>query len=154
VGAVTEVFHSPSSMSTARALGIRNIFHAEVTSATADGVALDWDGIVLHLPPQPCSVGDLVPVYIAPEDVKLLYSDRAALGGLAVNQLDARIVSIQDRPRMQVIHLELTNGHQLEARGETYFYKDLHLQVGDRVRISLRFESLRVLHEERPASSH
>jgi molybdate transport system ATP-binding protein len=152
VGAVTEVFHSPSSMSTARALGIRNIFHARVISATAEGVTLDWDGIALHLPPQPCSVGDLVPVYIAPEDIKLLYSDRAALGGLAVNQLDARILSIQDRPRMQVIQLELTNGHQLEARGETYFYKDLHLSVGDHVRISLRFESLRVLHEERPAS--
>jgi molybdate transport system ATP-binding protein len=110
VGAVTEVFHSPSSMSTAQALGIRNIFHARVTSATADGVTLDWDGVELHVPPQACSVGDLVPVYIAPEDVKLLYADRAALGGLAVNQLEARIVSIQDRPRLQPQALSAIGG--------------------------------------------
>jgi hypothetical protein len=52
---------------------------------------------------------------------------------------------------MQVIRLKLDNGQELEARGETYFYKDLHLKVGDHVKISLRFESLRVLHEERPS---
>jgi molybdate transport system ATP-binding protein len=151
VGAVTDVFHRPSSMGTARALGIRNIFHARVTRATADGVALDWNGVELHAPPQPSAVGDLVPVYIAPEDVKLLYSDRAALGGLAVNQTDACIVAIEERPRMQVLRFRLTNGHEIEARGETYFYKDLHLKVGDHARISLRFESLHVLHEEQPS---
>ena len=150
VGAVEEVFHRPATMNTAKALGIRNIFHARVTSASADGIGLDWDGVRLYAPPQPCSVGDIVPVYIAPEDVKLLYSDRAVLGGLAINQLAARITNIEDRPRMQVIRLLLDNGHELEARGATYFYKSLNVQEGSPVRITLRFEGLRVLHEERP----
>ncbi len=149
VGAVEEVFHRPATMSAAKALGIRNIFHARVTSASADGIGLDWEGVRLYAPPQPCSVGDLVPVYIAPEDVRLLYSDRAVMGGLAVNQLPARITSIEDRPRMQVIRLLLDNGHELEARGATYFYKSLDVKEGASVRITLRFEGLRVLHEER-----
>ena len=149
VGAVDDVFHRPATMSTAKALGIRNIFHARVTSATADGIGLDWDGLRLYAPPQPCSVGDIVPVYIAPEDVKLLYSDRAVLGGLAINQLPATVTSIEDRPRMQVIRLQLENGHELEARGATYFYKSLNIREGSTVRITLRFEGLRVLHEER-----
>jgi len=51
---------------------------------------------------------------------------------------------------MQVIRLLLDNGHELEARGATYFYKSLHVQEGSPVRITLRFEGLRVLHEERP----
>ncbi len=140
VGAVEEVFHRPATMNAAKALGIRNIFHARVTSASADGIGLDWDGVRLYAPPQPCSVGDIVPVYIAPEDVKLLYSDRAVLGGLAINQLPARITNIEDRPRMQVIRLLLDNGHELEARGATYFYKSLNVLEGSPVRITLRFE--------------
>jgi molybdate transport system ATP-binding protein len=149
VGAVEEVFHRPATMNTAKALGIRNIFHARVISASADGIGLDWDGVRLYAPPQPCAVGDVVPVYIAPEDVKLLYTDRAVLGGLAINQLPARITSIEDRPRMQVIRLVLQNGHELEARGATYFYRSLNVSEGAPVRITLRFEGLRVLHEER-----
>lgn len=51
---------------------------------------------------------------------------------------------------MQVIRLLLENGHELEARGATYFYKSLDIHEGSPVRITLRFEGLRVLHEERP----
>ena len=66
VGAVEEVFHRPATMSAAKALGIRNIFHARVTSASADGIGLDWDGVRLYAPPQPCSVGrDGTGVYCA-----------------------------------------------------------------------------------------
>jgi len=148
VGAVGEVFHRPSSMSAAEVLGIRNIFHARVTSATADRVVLDWEGLELYAPAQPCSPGDLVPIYVAPEDVKLLYPDRPVLGGLAVNQLDARIVSVKDVSQMRVIRLRLDNGHELEARGTSYFYQELDLSEGAPVRITLRFEGLRILHEE------
>jgi molybdate transport system ATP-binding protein len=149
VGAVEEVFHRPATAGAAKALGIRNIFYARVISASADGVGLDWEGVRLYAPPQPCAVGDTVPVYIAPEDVKLLYSDRAVMGGLAINQLPAKITNIEDRPRMQVIRLLLSNGHELEARGATYFYRSLNIAENAPARITLRFEGLRILHEER-----
>jgi molybdate transport system ATP-binding protein len=148
VGTVGEVFRRPSSMSAAEVLGIRNIFHARVASATADRVLLDWEGLQLYAPAQSCSSGDLVPIYIAPEDVKLLYPDRPVLGSLAHNQLDATVLNVQHRHNLQIIRLLLSNGHELEARGTSYFYQQLDLSHGAPVRITLRLEGLRILHEE------
>jgi molybdate transport system ATP-binding protein len=148
VGAVGEVFRRPSSMRAAEVLAIRNIFHARVSAATAEHVSLEWDGLELYAPAQPCSPGDTVPVYIAPEDVKILYPDRAALGGLALNQLDATVLSVENQREMRVIRLALQNGHELEARGANYFYQQLDLSQGAPIRISLRSEGLRILREE------
>jgi molybdate transport system ATP-binding protein len=151
VGTVGEVFRRPSSMNAAEVLGIRNIFHARVFSATADRVALDWEGLSIYAPPQSCSLGESVPVYIAPEDVKLLYPDRPVLGSLAANQLSARVTSLQNRHDIQIIRLLLDNGHELEARGATYFYRELSLHPGAPVLITLRQEGLRILREEESA---
>ncbi|MFH0916266.1 MAG: ABC transporter ATP-binding protein [bacterium] len=148
VGTVGDVFHRPSTMRAAEVLGIRNIFHARVSSATADRVVLDWEGLQLYAPPQSCSPGQPVPVYVAPEDVKLLYPDRPVLGSLAANQLSARVMSIHNRHDIQIIRLLLDNGRELEARGASYFYRELDLHAGGQVLITLRQEGLRILHEE------
>jgi len=148
VGTVAEVFRRPSSMSAARVLGISNIFHARVSSATADGVALDWEGLRLSAPAQPCSAGDLVPAYIAPEDVKLLYPDRPVRGSLAANQMHAVVHSIQHRKDVRIIRLVVDNGHELEARAPGYFYRDLDLRPGAPILITLRQEGLRIFREE------
>ena len=148
VGAVAEVFRRPSSMSAAEVLGIRNIFHARVVSATADRVLLDWDGTEVYAPAQSCSSGEAVPIYVAPEDVKILYPDRPVLGSLAHNQLDATVLNVQHRENLQIIRLLLANGHQLEARGTSYFYQELDLSHGAPVRITLRLDGLRILREE------
>lgn len=151
VGKVTEVFRQPSRMSTAEALGIRNIFHARVASATADHVELDWDGIRLLAPAQAAMPGELVPIYIAPQDIKILYPDRPVLGSLAANQLMAMVVSVQKRQDIQIIRLALENGHELEARGAGYFYRELDLRPGAAAAITLRHEGLRILREEEAA---
>jgi molybdate transport system ATP-binding protein len=151
VGKVAEVFRRPSSMSTAEVLGIRNIFHARVLSATADHVELDWDGLRLFAPAQSCFPGETVPIYISPQDVKLLYPDRPVLGSLAANQLNAMVVSVQKRHDIQIIRLALENGHELEARGAGYFYHDLDLHPGAPVGVTLRQEGLRILREEESA---
>jgi molybdate transport system ATP-binding protein len=151
VGAVADVFRQPSSMTAARVLNVRNIFYARVVSAAADGIVLDWNSLVLHALAQPCAVGDNVPVYVAPEDVKLLYPDRPVLGSLAANQLNARVMSIEERHRMRVIRVILDNGCELEARGASYFYQSLDLRPGLEVRIALRQEKVRILREDVPA---
>ena len=136
-------------MNAARVLGVRNIFYARVVSAAADRILLDWNGLMLYAPAQPCAAGDSVPVYIAPEDIKLLYPDRPVLGSLAANQLNARVVNVDDGHRMRVIRVVLDNGYELEARGATYYYQSLDLRPGKMVRITFRQEGLRILHEER-----
>lgn len=148
VGKVAEVFRQPSSMNTVEALGIRNIIHARVLSATADHIELDWDGIQLLAPAQASFSGERVPVYISPQNVKLLYPDRPVLGSLAANQLNAIVISVQKRQDLQIIRLALPNGHELEARGAGYFYQELDLQPGAPVSITLRQEGLRILREE------
>jgi molybdate transport system ATP-binding protein len=149
VGSVADVFRRPSSMNAARALGVSNIFHARVISAAADGIQLDWNGLVLYALAQPCVTGDNVPVYVASEDIKLLYPDRPVLGSLAANQLNARVVNVDDRRHTHIIRLVLDNGYELEARAASYCYQSLDLRPGSMVRITFRQEGLRVLHDER-----
>ncbi len=148
---MAEVFRQPSSIEHGRGLGIRNIIHTRVLSATSDHVELDWDGIRLLAPAQSSFSGERVPVYIAPQDVKLLYPDRPVLGSLAANQLNALVVNVQRRHDLQIIRLALPNGHELEARGAGYFYQELDLQPGAAVSITLRQEGLRILREEEVA---
>ena len=148
VGTVAEVFRRPTSMDAARILGIRNTFRARVSAAAGDQVTLDWDGLELRAMPQAARQGEVVPVYIAPTDIKLLYPDRPVLGGLAPNQMSATVIRFEHREHQQIIRLLLENGHELEARGAGYFYRDLDVHVGGRVRITLRQEGLRILHEE------
>ncbi len=150
VGAVAEVFRRPSSRNAAEVLAMTNIFHTRVLSASADRVALDWGGLQLWAPAQPCSQNELVPIYIAPEDVKILYPDRPALGSLAVNQFDTTVISVGDRRDMRVIRLRLSNGQELEARGAGYFYRDIDLRPGANTRVAIRLEGVRILHEEAP----
>ncbi|OFW55776.1 MAG: hypothetical protein A2133_02885 [Actinobacteria bacterium RBG_16_64_13] len=148
VGAVGEVFRRPSGASAAEVLGIRNILYAHVSSATADRITLDWDGVALQAPAQPFSLKESVPVYVAPEDVKLLYPDRPVLGGLAANQLAATVTRVESLHGMRIIKVRLDNGHELEARGADYYYQELDLRPGAPVRITLRQEGVRILHEK------
>jgi molybdate transport system ATP-binding protein len=148
VGLVADVFRRPSGTNAARVMGARNIFYARVVSVAADRILLDWSGLMLHAPAQSFGAGDSVPVYIAPEDVKLLYPDRPVLGSLAANQLNARVVSVSDGHRMRVIRVVLDNGYELEARVATYSYRSLDLGPGQTVRVTFRQEGVRILHEE------
>jgi molybdate transport system ATP-binding protein len=150
VGTVAEVFRRPSSKNAAEVLAITNIFHTRVVSATADRVALDWNGLTLWAPAQPCGKDDLAPIYIAPEDVKILYPDRPALGSLAINQFDAVVIGVDDRRDMRIIRLRLGNGEEIEARGAGYFYREIDLRPGATIRVAVRLEGVRILHEEGP----
>ena len=150
VGTVAEVFRRPSSKNAAEVLAITNIFHTRVVGATADRVELDWNGLPLWAPAQPCADNDVAPIYIAPEDVKILYPDRPALGSLAVNQFDTVVTHVDDRRDVRIIRLRLENGQDLEARGAGYFYRELDLRPGASIRVAVRLEGVRILHEEGP----
>jgi molybdate transport system ATP-binding protein len=147
------VLHRPAGRIAPETLGIRNILQARVVRVTPDRVTLDWEGLRLHAPAQKAARGEMVPVYVAPEEVKVLYPDRPALGGLAVNQLDATVVSLDDRPELRVVQVRVSNGQELEVRGGAHFYRELDLRPGARIQVSLRLEGVRILHEspETPA---
>ena len=90
------------------------------------------------------------PIYIAPEDVKILYPDRPALGSLAVNQFDGVVTNVDDRRDIRIIRLRLANGQELEARGAGYFYREIDLRPGASISVAVRLEGVRILREEGP----
>jgi molybdate transport system ATP-binding protein len=147
VGRVEEVFRRPKSIHAAEVLGVRNLFHARVLEAEANHLALDWDGLVLTVPAQPASPGEVLPVYVAPQDIKLLYPDRPLSRGLVANQIRAEVAVTEVRSGTRTIRLELENGHEVEVRGPAYVYEELDLRPGSWVRISMREESIVVLRE-------
>ena len=100
VGAVDEVFQRPANLRAAESMGVRNLIHARVTGASADGVALDWDGLSLEAPPQHAVPGEMAPLYIRPEDVKLLYDDRGVGEALRRNQVVGTVVAREDSGRV------------------------------------------------------
>ena len=146
VGDVEEVFRRPSSVHAAESMGVRNLFHARVKASSAEAVTLDWEGLVLEAPPQAAAVGQTLPVYIRPEDVKVLYPDRAVGERLRANIVHAAVVACSTSASFRTVHLELPNGHELEVRFPAYMYGPLDLCPGRSVRVCLRKESLMVLH--------
>jgi molybdate transport system ATP-binding protein len=147
VGLVEEVFSRPSNLQAAEVLGVRNVFHAGVIQATSLRVLLDWDGLTITAPPQPASPGQVVPVYVRPEDVKILYPERPLSEGLAANQAAGIVVAVRVAGGIRSLLVDLENGHQVEIRGPTYVYEGLDLRPGREVRVALREAGVSLLHE-------
>ncbi|NJD19806.1 MAG: ABC transporter ATP-binding protein [Gemmatimonadetes bacterium] len=146
VGSVEEVFRRPTSFHAAETMGVRNLFQAQVKAVSAEALMVDWEGLTLETPAHAATVGEDLPVYIRPEDIKMLYPDRGLSEGLKHNVVEALVVSASASSGFRVLHLELPNGHELEARFPLYAYGPLELDAGRWVRVSLRKESLVVLH--------
>ena len=150
VGAVEEVFQRPANLRAAESIGVRNLIHARVTGTSADGVMLEWDGLALEAPPQHAVPGKMVPLYIRPEDVKLLYADRGVGEALRRNQVDGTVVGREDLADFTTLFVALPNGHQIEVRYPSYTYSRMRLSVGSTARLSLRREGLVLLHGRAP----
>lgn len=146
VGPVEEVFRRPANMRAAESVGVRNLIHAQVVGASADGVVLDWDGLTLEAPPQHAVPGQMAPGYIRPEDIKLLYTDRGIGEALRRNQVDGTVVGREGLADFTTLFVALPNGHLVEVRFPSYTYGSMQLGVGSTVRLSLRREGLVLLH--------
>jgi molybdate transport system ATP-binding protein len=142
VGPIQDVFRYPASRQVAEVLGLRNLFQARVVDGDADRLLVDWEGIQLEAPPQTVQVGLLASLYIRPEDVKVLYSDRPAMPAVSHNQVMGKIVASNLGPGVHVLEVLLPNGHTVEVRYATHSYVALGLEVGREVRLSLRREAL------------
>jgi molybdate transport system ATP-binding protein len=149
VGPIADVFRRPANPRVAEIMGIANLFRATVTAAYADGLALDWDGLPLLAPPQSLAPGAVVTAYIRPEDVKILYPDRPVVEAVRENQSAGRVVASQLHPGGHVLHVRLSNGHEIELRYADFAYASLGLQPGDEVRLTLRREALVVINERK-----
>lgn len=147
VGDVEEMLHHPSNPRAAEVLGVRNLFYARVVEAASGLLTLDWDGLRLTARGRPAPPGDLVPAYVAPEKIKVLYPGRPVAPGLVANQADAVVTGTQVRSGVRRLWVGLPNGHEVELRGPAYMYGALELDAGTAVRVALREDSVTVLGE-------
>jgi molybdate transport system ATP-binding protein len=146
VGAVDEVFQRPATPAVARVLGIRNIIEAVVVRADADAIQLDWDGLLLQLPPQPeLSTGTRVSAYIRPDDVKFIYPDRALDESMAQNLAAGRVTAARESAGSRLLWVELSNGHELEVSFPRLSYSRLNLGPGSEVGLAMRRGALTIL---------
>ncbi len=156
VGNTDDIFHHPASHHAAEILGIRNLFRARVSGAALDHLRLDWDGLSVTAPAQPVALDETVSVYVAPEDVKLLYTERPVGRSLAANQFDGVVEAVRSMPGARMVRVGLSNGHSVEVRGPTYVYEDLDLREGHPVTLAMREAGIRVLRDGAggPAGPH
>ena len=154
VGSTDDIFHRPASHHAAEILGIRNLFRARVSASALDHLRLDWDGLLVTAPAMAAEEGELVSVYVAPEDVKLLYTDRPVGRTLTANQFDGVVESVRTMPGARMVRVELSNGHSVEVRGATYVYEELGLAPGRPVTLALREAGIRVLRDVEGGDTH
>lgn len=145
VGPVEEVFQRPASAEVAQALGIGNLFTAQVVASTPEALVLDWDGLLLEAPPQPLPVGHALTAYIRPEEVKILYPDRPLTTAVRHNMVSGHILERRLGPQVHTLRVALENGATVEARFPPYSYLPLDLTPGKRVLLSIRREALVVV---------
>ncbi len=144
VGPIDEVFRRPISPEVAAVLGIRNLFRARCVEAGPDTV-LDWDGLVLHAPPEPGAAGETVTAYIRPEDVKVVYPDRPLSTVVRENLVDAAILATWRDHAFRILRVRLPNEHELEVRFPAHSYSRLTLEPGQPVRLALRRDGIVIL---------
>jgi molybdate transport system ATP-binding protein len=122
ISPIAKVFRRPATSPAAAMLGVWNLFRARVVETTPEGLLLDWDGLLLEVPPQPTSVADTVTAYIRPEDIKVLYPDRPLTSAVRHNQVTRSIRNSRSRSSFQTLRVAIPNGQAVEMRFLAYAY--------------------------------
>lgn len=150
IGTMQEVFYYPNNRSVAQITGVKNILEGRVIEATAEALWVDWGGRVIQAPPQPHWPGDLVTLYIRPEDVKVIYPDRPLTAAVRHNVLCGQVRRMIPQGATCTLVIQLEVGGQsceLESRFPSRAYQELGLVEGREVTVSLRKEAIIVLPE-------
>ena len=147
IGNVEEVLNRPANSQTARILGIRNLFRARVIKSTPEALFLDWKGLTLKAPPRSAEAGARVTAYIRPEEVKILYPDRAVGGAVRHNRVTAFVVNRAPTAggyRLR-LRLDTTARQEIEIRFSSKSYSTLDSSPGTKIQLSLRQAGIVIL---------
>ncbi len=155
VGPIQEVFQHPNSRTVAEITGVRNLLEGNVRSASAEGLVIDWRGHTILAPPAPRTPGENVTFYVRPEDVKLLYPDRPLAPAVQHNRLTGQVLRVMPAGAWVTVRLGVTalSSSDTEVTLESHLpmraYRDLGLEVGATVALSLRRDGITLLPSER-----
>ena len=150
VGPVAEVFRNPASETVLRILGIRNVFTCKVVETSPERNLVDWDDLRLETPPFSALAGDIVSMYIYPQDVKIVYPDRPLTRAVRHNQVSGLVMSRQVNADSNTIRVRLGNGHDIDVKYHTHSYIPFPFSPGEDLRLSLRRDGIILLKAGRP----
>ncbi len=135
--------------------GVRNLLEGKVGSATAEGLAIDWQGHTILAPPAPRATGESVTFYVRPEDVKLLYPNRPLAPAVQHNRFTGHVLRVMPAGTWVTVHLGVATSTAsdaevaLESHLPLRAYRALGLEVGATVAFSLRRDGITLLPSER-----
>lgn len=144
VGLIEEVINSPANRAVLEILGFPNIFEARVIEIREDSALLDWDGLLLEVPPQSVKISDIVCAYIRHEEIAILESEEQ-FDESENNILPGRITRRQPGRNFYLLRVELTNGHEIEVSVSSSLDSYSSMQTGKRVRLAVSRKRVRLL---------
>jgi ABC-type Fe3+/spermidine/putrescine transport system ATPase subunit len=152
VGDKNEIFLRPASKKVALFLGANNIYRAEVVKRDdhSKRVTLSVNGLHLSLPMahlrDTAGGKDEMDLFVRPEEVMIIRKGKPVKESLRHNIFEGIIISILDRRRYQVVHLETMHGKiPVEIFIPNYAFRNLDLVIGKPAHIALRDESFWVV---------
>jgi len=144
-----QVFFHPRTVSIARLVGTKNIFQGRTDSMENGRVRFTTDGETFEadLPEDGTKlrVGDELTWAIRPENVMILRSDRPVKDAVRENQLTGTIVDISRNGPSWDLIARTSNGLQLKVQLPRHAGKQLRLEEGGEIRMSLKRDTIHVI---------
>jgi molybdate transport system ATP-binding protein len=145
VGPLDDVYCRPANRHVLDILGIPNVITARVAEASAAGLLLNWDGLLLTAPPLDLAPGASVTAYIRPEDIRLIYPDRPLGRMVRENVLCGTVVERRRGRHINQLTARLESGQRIEVVAPAASYSELNLSAGAAVQLALRAESIVII---------
>ncbi len=159
----TELLSRPASEQVARLIGIRNILHGTVESATASAIRIRWRGHTLQAANAPSlayrpPAGSPVAFFVRPEHVRLIRKDRPEPEpGRYLNRLAGRIVDELDLGTSWALYVAVESddapaapGYDLEVEVPKLVYEMLGIARDRRWELAIQPVAIQVLPAAEP----
>ncbi|HWQ11962.1 MAG TPA: ABC transporter ATP-binding protein [Roseiflexaceae bacterium] len=150
VGPLDDVYTRPANRHVLEILGIPNAITAQVIEASAAGLLLDWDGLVLAAPPLDLTPGAEVTAYIRPEDIRLIYPDRPLNRMVRQNVLNGTVIEHRRGRHVNQLRVKLAGRHMIDVVYPATSYSGLDLSPGRAIHLALRVESIVIIAPRQP----
>lgn len=149
IGTKDEVFYRPRTRKVAKFLAVKNIFDGVVVevSPSDKSMKVESEGFPLSTNyRENLVVGDRVEFCIRPEDIKVLREDKPVRDYLRENIITGTIIKILEKGPSHTIFVGLKDKeYTFEISMPNSSYRNLGLKEGQRIRISIRRESVWVI---------
>ena len=156
IGTKEEVFYRPRTRKVAKFLAVKNIFDGTVVEVSPKDTSMkvESEGFSLSLDSKVgISIGDRIEFCIRPEDIKVLREDKPIRDDLQENIITGIILKILEKGPSHTIFIGLPvcspgrkdTDYTFEINIPNSSYRSLGLKEGQRIRISIRRDSVWVI---------